>query len=252
MSDEYEDLRETRNGYTIRVWPDLCPLDPRDCDNVGVMLCWHRRYELGDEVADKPDTSEYHDWGEVRDALLDRYGAESVILPLALLDHSGLWMQVGSGAFPCDPGGWDSGQVGFIIAPAETVTGDYAGDTDAVEKVLRAEVAEYGDYLSGAVYAVTVEDKEGNVVESIGGCIGFDEHGDCWALVEGRMMADAMPTCETTSETILDSLKGALVRAGRSLSDESYSEEYGEATLTLTTADPAQRYLVRVTRLDTD
>lgn len=41
-----------QNGSSIRVSieQDDCALDPRkDYDNMGTMVCWHRRYDLGDE-----------------------------------------------------------------------------------------------------------------------------------------------------------------------------------------------------------
>lgn len=36
-------------GYTIRIESDDDPLNPREWDNLGTMVCWHRNYDLGDE-----------------------------------------------------------------------------------------------------------------------------------------------------------------------------------------------------------
>jgi hypothetical protein len=40
---------ETYRGCKIRLDKDDSPESPRDWDNLGVMLTWHRRYNLGDE-----------------------------------------------------------------------------------------------------------------------------------------------------------------------------------------------------------
>ena len=37
-------------GYTIRIEQDKHPVHPRrDCDPYGTMVCFHRRYDLGDK-----------------------------------------------------------------------------------------------------------------------------------------------------------------------------------------------------------
>lgn len=36
-------------GYNIKIIPDDSPFSPREWDNVGTMVCWHRNYNLGDE-----------------------------------------------------------------------------------------------------------------------------------------------------------------------------------------------------------
>ncbi|MFA5375934.1 MAG: hypothetical protein WC455_09345 [Dehalococcoidia bacterium] len=40
---------ETYRGHRIKVFQDESPESPRDWDNVGTMVCWHRNYKLGDE-----------------------------------------------------------------------------------------------------------------------------------------------------------------------------------------------------------
>ena len=36
------------NGNTIKVFVDEDPQSPREWDNAGTMVCFHRRYNLGD------------------------------------------------------------------------------------------------------------------------------------------------------------------------------------------------------------
>lgn len=40
--------KEKYRGYTIEIYPDEFAPEPRDDDNLGVLVCWHRRFDLGD------------------------------------------------------------------------------------------------------------------------------------------------------------------------------------------------------------
>jgi hypothetical protein len=42
---------EKRHGLTIKIYQDDCDenQNPRHWDNLGTMVCFHRRYELGDK-----------------------------------------------------------------------------------------------------------------------------------------------------------------------------------------------------------
>jgi hypothetical protein len=144
--------------------------DPRqDQDNLGTMVCWHRRYNLGDENP-KQDPSDYKlnmlrsdkvaekiqnlvDRGKYAQAqeLLDKQLAKEYIsLPLFLYDHSGITMN--TTGFSCP---WDSGQVGFIYVSKEKVRNEYDWKHVSperiarIEKYLTEEVAEYNRYLTG-------------------------------------------------------------------------------------------------------
>ena len=45
---------EERHGCTITIMPDADPPNPRDDDNLGTMVCWHRCYRLGDKQPRDP------------------------------------------------------------------------------------------------------------------------------------------------------------------------------------------------------
>ena len=162
--------------YRIRIEHDDDPGNPRtdsDC-NMGIMACWHGRYNLGDEQP-KCDPSEY------REDL-----PEGVItLPLYLYDHSGI--SISTGAFSCP---WDSGQVGFIYVDLERVRKEYGDDSqdsqDKAIKVLQSEVKTYDCYLRGLVYGFTIEklnkceccdNVEPEEVDSCWGFYDYDEKG---------------------------------------------------------------------------
>jgi len=132
----------------VKVLQDTDASSPREHDNVGVMACWHRRYNLGD-VQPKQDPEEW---------LKENAPKGSIVLPLYLMDHSGISMSTGSFGDP-----WDSGQVGYIVAtPArireftqkKRITAKLRAD---VENWLKQEVKTYDDYLTGNVWGYTIE-----------------------------------------------------------------------------------------------
>ena len=36
--------------YKLEIFDDLNPCSPREFDNLGTMVCFHRRYDLGDQL----------------------------------------------------------------------------------------------------------------------------------------------------------------------------------------------------------
>lgn len=105
-------------------------------------------------------------------AYLKQERGATVILPLGLIDHSGISMYVGAGAHPHDPGGWDSGQVGVIFDTTETREQLQDTTREEIEKQLRAEVDTYAEYLRGEVYCYTVTGPDGEHIDSCGGFLG--------------------------------------------------------------------------------
>lgn len=147
------------NGYTLKIIPDENPLNPRtDCDHLGIMLCWHRRYSLGDSHSyDTPQ--DFTESAAAKDMF--------VCLPVYLLDHSGLYVSVND-----FNDSWDSGQLGFIYCTKQDAQ-KWFNNTDVTEdeikKELTAEVEEYNDYLNGAWYGFLIEGLDGEVEDSCGG-----------------------------------------------------------------------------------
>ena len=49
------------NKYTLEVMQDECPDDPRRWGSLCTMICWHRRYKLGDDHSfESPDEFMQH------------------------------------------------------------------------------------------------------------------------------------------------------------------------------------------------
>lgn len=156
------------SNYRIRIESDTNCLDPRkDFDNMGIMVCWHSSYNLGDEQP-KEDAETYR----------EELPEDSIALPLFLYDHSGLTMN--TSGFSC---GWDSSCVGFIYVTPETIIKEFGDDFEESREKARlnlvSEVNIYDLSLRGQVWGYTVEklpacDSCGHVEpENIDSCWGF-------------------------------------------------------------------------------
>ena len=176
---------------TVRIELDPEPCDPREWDNIGTMICLHRRHRLGDPHHYR--TENHSGWEDLEQAILgDHPGA--VVLPLYLFDHSGLSMSTTDSDFRAiDSAGWDWGQVGFIFASAESIRSEYGARRisrqlrEQVEGVLRAEVEQYDRYLRGDTYSYAIEDADGGTLDSCCGLLGLDH-----AVAEARAAAEAL------------------------------------------------------------
>ena len=155
--------------YKLEIFDDLNPCSPREFDNLGTMVCFHRRYNLGDETELK--SSDFSSWEELENYLYKEEDA-LIAIPVFMYDHSGLW--INTTGFSCP---WDSGQVGYIYISKEKVRREYSCKriSKKLKKMIRemlcSEVDLYNDYLSGNVYGFTLTDKEN--AEEIDSSCGF-------------------------------------------------------------------------------
>lgn len=200
-------LMATKGPYALMVQPDDILISPREVDeHFGTMVCFHSRYALGDKhgYEDKDaflkdlylNVVGHGDQGEEKyETLCDRiaeqfgtnYGAmaraidgslleeiqkQYIVMPLYLLDHSGLAMKTTSFNDP-----WDSGQVGWIYVSNADALKEFgtAELTDAVrqraEDLMRSEVAVYDCYLRGECYGFELY-KNGELTDSCWGFMG--------------------------------------------------------------------------------
>ena len=155
--------------YKLEIFDDLDPSDPREFDNLGTMVCFHRRYNLGDETELK--SSDFSSWEELENYLYKEENA-LIAIPVFMYDHSGLW--INTTGFSCP---WDSGQVGYIYISKEKVRREYSCKRiskklkEMIREMLCSEVDLYNDYLCGNVYGFTLTDKEN--AEEIDSSCGF-------------------------------------------------------------------------------
>lgn len=201
MDNVIEEIK-LKNNHVLKIYPDEIRESPRDWDNLGIMICCHRRYHLGDiqtgdhlamlqEIADALDINLVtQDLDMYEEIYNDKEKLESwinlkqdfVCLPLYLYDHSGITMN--TTGFSCR---WDSGQVGYIYCPTSRILKEYGNtNEDTLEKVtrvLKSEVETYDQYLTGDVYGfrlfkITVCDLGHEHEEEVDSCWGF--YGSNW------------------------------------------------------------------------
>ena len=158
--------KSTGKTLVVDTVEDLHDLfNPRvEFDNLGTMVCGHRRYSLGDiQLNSKEEFDVY-----IKDK-------NNIMLPLYLYDHGGI--TISTTPFSCP---WDSGQVGFILASKEKVRACY-GTSRVTKKVqetvlegLKREVLIYDKYLTGEVFYFKVLDAGGGEVDECSGFYGSD------------------------------------------------------------------------------
>ena len=200
-------LMAVQGPYALMVQPDDILISPREVDeNFGTMVCFHPRYALGDShnYMDKDDflremylntvgndergmkryenmvnmvwsrkmTGPNPDERAVDNTLLNVISKKYIMLPLYLLDHSGLAMKTTSFHDP-----WDSGQVGWIYVSKEDALKEFGGEkmTGAIRKkaedLMRGEVAANDTYLRGECYGFELY-KNGELEDSCWGFMG--------------------------------------------------------------------------------
>lgn len=154
----------------LNVFCDENAENPRNWDNVGTMICWHRRYAFGDK----------HSYSEPQEFLQsDEAKSAFVMLPVFLYDHSIQKLSTKSFAGRAQHAEWDSGQVGFIYVncgKVKELTGlePTEENKETVQQMLSAETELYSSYIEGDCYGFSIEDMQGNVLDSCGGFYGGD------------------------------------------------------------------------------
>jgi hypothetical protein len=175
-------------NYLIEVIQDESPESPREWDNLGTMICFHPRYNLGDKHDYR--SRDYRFYDEQTEDIKKKENA-CVMLPLYLYDHSGITMSTSS--FGCR---FDSGQVGWIVVSKEKVRKEYNVKRinkeliEKVTKVLEGEVETYDQYLTGDVYGyriskVTECELGHEHKEEVDSCWGFYGEDECMTEAEG-------------------------------------------------------------------
>ena len=183
-------MKEIYKGYTIEVEEDSDGVfDPREDDNLGVMVCKHNRYTLGDpKVNTLIPWDTFSSWLEV-EAYLTKKFKPILILPLFLYDHSGLSIQTQMHGYH---GSWDCGQVGYIFTTKKQ-QGIHGTPDDLIEKVLLSEVESYSNYLNGEAWQYQIfegTDPDADMEEIVDMCAGYESE-EC-ALDDAHMTVEIL------------------------------------------------------------
>jgi hypothetical protein len=231
VNDAIESIQ--RNGCTIEVFYDHDCSSPRedDCGNFLFLGFPHRNYGIGDETLDprehevncpKCDSAGVVDDEEHQEALCDHCGGTAAATigmfddpddyfeavsrefegvtwrRVGMIDHSGVAYYLGGGAHACDPGGWDSGTCGILIATESAMAERFGHDWHSnspknetepgwatsplneafIIECMEAEIGAYSDWANGNCYGYVVTDVNGDEIDSCWGFIGdYDESG---------------------------------------------------------------------------
>jgi hypothetical protein len=142
--EQTKDIIKGDKKFRIKIVQDTDPSSPREDDNLGTMICFHSRYNLGDK-------HNYQSISELKNK-------DNVIsLPLYLYDHSGITMK--TSPFSCS---WDSGQVGVIFVSKKRVREEFGVKRiskklqEKIISYLTNEVETYDQYLTGDVYGYEI------------------------------------------------------------------------------------------------
>lgn len=188
-------------GFTLEIYYDDYCENPREMfDHAATMAILSDGYKgIGDKNGDKAlldairESKYYKDaWDEsggryeldlgyypdLKKALIrckDIY-----VLPIFIYDHSGI--TINTTGFSCK---WDSGLGGIIFITRERYMkemGVKRVKVKDVEKLLKTEVEEMDDYLTGQCYGYILRDPDGEDVDSCWGFIGDIEYAKASGL----------------------------------------------------------------------
>ena len=159
------DVEIKRRGNSLKIGVDnsYITVNPRVGNNLGQLICWHGRYNLGDKhnFIDRKFFEEY-----VNDKDTEVY----CILKVYLYDHSGLALST----TPFNDK-FDSRQVGYIYCTKQDLK-DLKFPQDDYEKVeteLKNEITTYNDYLNNDIdyYYYEITDEDDNLVDKMTGFV---------------------------------------------------------------------------------
>src|SRR5215472_12939436 len=156
------------HGYTVEIHQDEDPGDPRDWTHGAELVFGHRRYDFPNDAG--IDFGEFANWTEVT-AHLTSHEHALLVLPVYMLDHSGLAFRVAADFGDADPGNWDSGVVGLGYVTrqnwADTQGTEWTGseaDREQAARLIEQDVQAYGQYVNGDVYGYVLKDSDGEVI----------------------------------------------------------------------------------------
>ncbi len=146
-----EPIKEFRVGNKLlKIFQDTDGADCRSWDNLTKMVCFHKRYSLGDKHDYKHDN--YDSWDEMKEAI-SKAEDVAIIKPLFMYDHSGITIKT-------SPYGdrWDSGQIGWVFITKKTLRENFNAKKitkkllEKADAILEGDVETYRQEVEGDVY----------------------------------------------------------------------------------------------------
>lgn len=138
--------RYESKDYVLDILYDSDCESPRTSqDNLGTVVIWSRKHQFGDENFN-PERNDVSP-----EDFVTGLGPNIELLPIYMLDHSGIKLRTTSFGDP-----WDSGQVGLIYCTKDDIVKCYGEDTEETRVKARnamiAEIEELSLWLNGEAY----------------------------------------------------------------------------------------------------
>jgi hypothetical protein len=182
--------KASNDNFEVKVWYDQEAENPREWDNLGTMICWHRQYDMGDSHSYSEPRDllvslilEYNDYSDEQlekmsfERLYEIISKHYVLFPIYMYEHSGRTWSLSP--FSCN---WDSGQVGFIYASKDKIRNEFSVKKvtkkikEKTEEIFKGELSNYEKWAEGQVYGLAVTDlKTGEEVVNENGFYGFSK-----------------------------------------------------------------------------
>ena len=169
---------EDRKGCRIHIkYDNDGENSPREWDNAGTIVDWHRNLIIGDKKIDG-------DWTISR--------RDNIVLPVYIYQHGGI--TINTTGFHCD---WDSGQVGWIYISRKDAVANWGKVrcTKAIEKRARnylvGEVETLDNFFTGNVYGYVIEYPDGS-------------EDSCWGYYPDHNEKPAYKGCLKEAQGIVD------------------------------------------------
>jgi len=170
-------------NHTINIYYEENPESPREWDNLCEIHYSHKRYIIGDVG--------YSTGQKCIEAVKDMEKNGDLVFPLYMYEHGGITISLTPYSCP-----WDSGQVGFVVAPRLKFLKEYGKKIftkklkEKALKMAQAEVNTFDTYLRGDVYGYKIV-KDDEVVDSCYGYYGDDTEE---VIKEAKSVIDQITT----------------------------------------------------------
>jgi hypothetical protein len=165
-----------KDNKVLEIFQTGDDFSPREWDNLSQLVCFHKRYKLGDK-----HNIDHRDYSSFEEMIESNTNPDDIVLSLYLYDHSGI--SISSSPFSCR---FDSGQIGYAVVTKEKIIQEYGDDSPANREralnVMLGEITTYDQYLQGDIYSFELyevktcdqghEHKE--LIDSCGGFYGSD------------------------------------------------------------------------------
>ena len=183
-------VNETEKVF-VQVETDEWAENPREWSNLWTILTWTSQYDsidsnqyrdleefLLDNLTEKqlrnlykgnPSTKEFFERIQKR-----FYDLGYLVEPISKFEHGQVVFSAGVSQ------GWDSGVVGLAMVNIDDIKKEYEttvlskGLKEKILGILDSELDTYNLWANGYVYTVALIDFDGNIVDSLGGMIGYE------------------------------------------------------------------------------